>query len=85
MSKPLVAEQQMKEFDPECERHYPMLIVKIVDPGCTLELQIENCVDGVVRRITSTENAERDLKVMLEAISAEFVRVWNNPIRRSHE
>jgi|HubBroStandDraft_5_1064220.scaffolds.fasta_scaffold98903_2 hypothetical protein len=77
MLKPLVAEQKMKEFDPECERHQPLLIIKTVDPGCTLELQIENCKTGVVTRLTSTDDASQDRRQFLNAIEREFLVAWN--------
>lgn len=68
MSEPLVAQQKMKEFDPECERHFPLLIVKAVDPGCTLEFQIENVPSGRVVRITTTESEEHDMQNMRQAL-----------------
>lgn len=76
MRKPLVAQQKMKEFDPECERQFPVLVVKIVDPGCTFEVQIENGVTGRVRRITSTEDDLRDLADARQAILEEFSAAW---------
>lgn len=76
MAKPLVAEQQMKEFDPECERHMPLLIVKAVDPGCTLELQVENVVNGQITRLTSTESVERDMASFEQVIIAQFRLAW---------
>ena len=56
----LVADLNMKEFDPTKERHLPLLIVKAVDPGCTLEPQIENAVTGEVVRLTTTSDAAKD-------------------------
>lgn len=71
-NKPLVAEQCMQEFDPECERHFQIMIVKLVDPGCTIELQIEICKSGKVYRFTSTDNAEQDDAVFATAVLAAF-------------
>jgi hypothetical protein len=75
--KPLVAHQQMKEFDPECERHWPILIVKAVDPGCTLELQIEIPHSKSVIRLTSTDDPGRDKKAFLDAVSKAFSEAWD--------
>ncbi len=72
MNKPLVAQQSMKEFDPECERHYPLITVKAVDPGCTLEFQIENALTGQVTRITTTESEDDDMKTVRQAILEQF-------------
>jgi hypothetical protein len=76
--KPLVAQQQMKEFDPECERHWPLLLVKAVNPGCTLELQIENAVTGKVVRITSTEAPDCDDAYMEAAVVEQFRIAWRD-------
>lgn len=78
MVKPLVADQSMKEFDPECERHFPLLIIKSIDPGCTRELQIEVCLTGEVVRITSTESAARDREVFEAAILNAFRAAWED-------
>ena len=48
-----------REFDPSAETHNFGFLVKIVDPGCTLELQIEER-SGRVTRVTSTEDADAD-------------------------
>ena len=73
-AKPLVALQEvgMKEFDPECERHWPLLIIKKVDPGCTEELQIENAETGEVVRITTTDNPAADMIKFETAILEQF-------------
>ncbi len=76
MAKPLVAEQQMKEFDPECERHHPLLIIKAVDPGCTLELQIEMVSSGKIIRLTSTEDGKVDQQTFEQAILTSFREAW---------
>ena len=77
MTKKLVAHQNMKEFDPECERHYPILIIKAIDPGCTLEFQIE-CVDGLVLRDTTTEDPESDRARFLKEVVRQFNRMWDH-------
>ena len=75
--KPLVAQTPgMKEFDPESEKHYPLLIVKVVDPGCTLELQLEDCVSGTVYRMTTTEDEVDDRKVFRRRLDEVFDLVW---------
>jgi hypothetical protein len=77
--KALVALQKdMREFDPECEKHHPLLIVKAVDPGCTLEIQIENAVTGKVTRITSTESEKADMEAFEAALLAAFREAWRN-------
>lgn len=76
--KPLVAQQQMKEFDPECELHRPLLIVKAVDPGCTTELQIEDCRSGRVVRLTTTDNEVRDALEFEAAILDVFRKAWRD-------
>lgn len=76
MSKPLVAHQRMKEFDPECERHLPLLLVKVVDPGCTLELQIEDCRTGKVTRLTTTDSAAADMLTFKNAVQSALETAW---------
>lgn len=75
--KPLVAHQNMAEFDPECERHKPILIIKTVDPGCTLELQIEDCTTGKVIRLTTTDDPNSDLIGFGKAVLAAFFVAWD--------
>lgn len=79
--KPLVAHQSMKEFDPECERHYPLLIIKAVEPGCTTELQIEDVRNGEVIRLTTTDNASKDIETFKTAVLQAFTKAWNNQTR----
>lgn len=76
MTENLVALSNMKEFNPAFERHFPVLIVKAVDPGCTLELQIESAHDGSVIRLTTTESPEVDKKVFLKAVTDAFTKAW---------
>lgn len=71
-----VAHTNMKEFDPTYERHYPLLIVKTVDPGCTIELQIENSLTGEITRITSTESPDEDERVMVAKLTEVFLDAW---------
>lgn len=75
--KTLVALQQnMREFDPECERHFPILVIKAVDPGCTLELQIEDAATGEVTRLTSRDDPKKDLEVFEKAVLTAFRKAW---------
>lgn len=66
----------MSEFDPTSERHFPLLIIKAVEPGCTTELQIEDVQSGKVTRLTTTEDADQDEALfehaVLEAFRAAF-------------
>lgn len=78
MKNKLVAQQRMKEFDPECELHFPLVIVKAVDPGCTLELQIENAVTGRVTRLTSTDDSQHDMQEFEAALIINFREAWKN-------
>lgn len=73
--KPLVAHQLMKEFDPECEKHYPIMIIKAIDPGCTLEIQIE-CADGRVIRDTTTNDPHGDRIRFRGIVVEQFDRMW---------
>lgn len=63
------------EFNPETETHHFGLLVKFVDPGCTLELQIEECT-GRVTRLTTTDNSEADLRAFKAAVDAAVERVF---------
>lgn len=67
----------MAEFDPKSERHFPLLIIKAVEPGCTTELQIEETISGRVVRLTTAEDAERDEKLFDREVLAAFRRAWN--------
>jgi hypothetical protein len=68
------------EFDPSSELHHFGFLVKAVDPGCTVELQIEE-KNGHVVRITSTESPERDFEVMRSAVVAAFERFFQRYMR----
>ncbi len=70
----------MKEFDPECELHRTLLIVKAVDPvdpGCALELQIENCMTGKVTRLSTTESETVDEIMFVAAVKSAFMDAWS--------
>jgi hypothetical protein len=56
-----------RQFEPDTETHHVGFIVKCVDPGCTLEIQIEER-SGRVTRITTTENPNDDWLRIREAI-----------------
>lgn len=77
VDKELVAQTPggMREFDPECERHYVLLIIKAVDPGCTLELQVE-CADGRVFRDTTRDDPASDKARFKNLILEQFDRMW---------
>lgn len=83
MEKPLVAHQNMQEFDPECEKHFPLLVVKAVDPGCTIELQIENGITGKVTRLSSTESIDRDRDAFEKALLSAFRNAWSHFTHRA--
>jgi hypothetical protein len=78
MARKLRAQDNMKEFDPTSEQHWPLLIVKAVDGGCTTELQIENATNGDVTRVTTTDNEEFDDDEMERALQEAFQIAWNN-------
>ena len=61
------------EFDPTSERHMFGFVVKVVDPGCTIEVQIEEA-DGTVTRITTTESRLSDGVAITQAIMAATLR-----------
>lgn len=67
----------MKEFDPRCECHYPLFIVKAVEPGCTTEFQVENALTGEVKRITTTEDAAEDFLAFRNMVLAVAIEVWD--------
>lgn len=74
---PLNAELGNKEFDPTKEKHHFGFVVKIIDPGCTRELQIEHR-DGTVERYTSTEDEVDDLNVWSRAVRNAFHKLFQN-------
>lgn len=65
-----------REFDPKSEKHFPLLIIKAVEPGCTTELQIEICSTGQVERLTTADDAETDDKLFDEAVLRAFRAAW---------
>ena len=52
-----------RQFEPSTETHHMGFIVKMVDPGCTLEVQVEER-SGRVTRVTTTESSEDDHAVI---------------------
>lgn len=73
------AELGRGEFDPMSETHHFGFVVKSVNPGCTMEMQIEEA-DGRVTRITTTENSLEDYHAMKVAVMAAFDRfLQRNP------
>jgi hypothetical protein len=66
----------MPEFDPKTERHFPLLIVKYVEPGCTTELQIENCISGEVHRFTTTDNSTKDDELFEKMVLEAYRAAW---------
>lgn len=66
---PTYAVDTGKEFDPTTETHHFGFVVKIVDPGCTIEVQIEEA-SGRVTRVTTTENIFLDHKNIRTAVMA---------------
>jgi hypothetical protein len=80
----LVAQSNMREFDPTKELHYPVLLVKLIDPGCTAELQIENAVTGEVTRLTTTEDGD-DEQVFIDALTTAFRAAWDARCRQVYD
>jgi hypothetical protein len=66
----------MPEFDPASEKQFPLLIVKAVEPGCTTELQIEECRTGAVIRLTTTDFPSQDDAAFTIAVVNAFTRAW---------
>ena len=66
-----------RQFEPETETHHIAFQVKIVDPGCTLEVQIEER-SGQVTRVTTTDNQEHDRIAIMTAISEAVVRMFKD-------
>jgi hypothetical protein len=64
----------VSEFDPTSERHFPLLIIKTVEPKCTTELQIEVCDSGEVIRLTTTDDSDFDNAVF----EAEVLDAWRS-------
>lgn len=60
-----------REFDPTSEKHHVALLIKWVDPGCTVELQIERS-NGTVTRLTSTESPAEDRATFTAAVLTAF-------------
>lgn len=65
-----------REFDPETEVHHFGILVKLVDPGCTLEVQIEER-SGQVTRITTTEDRTLDRAEIRKKVNDAVERMLN--------
>lgn len=65
----------MNEFDPTSEKHFHLLTVKAVEPGCTTELQIE-MLDGTLLRFTTTDISERDDELFERQVLNSFRAAW---------
>ena len=74
---PKYATDTRREFDPSTETHHFGFTVKVVDPGCTLEVQIEER-SGQVTRVTTTDNQEHDRIAIMTAISEAVVRMFKD-------
>lgn len=57
----------MAEFEPTSEKHFPLLIIKAVEPGCTTEIQIEDALTGKILRYTTTDDGDADDALFLDA------------------
>jgi hypothetical protein len=66
-----------KQFEPTSETHHFGFVVKAVDPGCTLEVQIEER-DGRVTRLTTTESTSDDREAIRAAIAEAVERFITN-------
>lgn len=75
----------MKEFDPSCERHYPLFSVKAVEPGCTTEWQLENAQTGEVVRVTTTEDPAADSAACLHAVIKMATEAWHEYVNKKVE
>ena len=62
------------QFDPETETHHFGFLVKVVEPGCTLEVQIEER-SGRVTRVTTTESQSHDDVVIRKAVNDALDRM----------
>lgn len=66
----------MTEFDPRSEKHFGLLLIKAVEPGCTTELQIENLLTGAITRLTTTDFPEDDERDFRAAVVDAFDAAW---------
>lgn len=64
-----------REFDPSTECHYQGFTIKVVDPGCTLEIQIEER-SGRVTRITTTDDVTTDKDQIRQAVLEALDRFY---------
>lgn len=70
------------EFDPKSEKHFPLLIIKGIDPDCTFELQIEHGDTGQIERFTTTDDFADDMVKFKHAVLLAFEAVWSRFERR---
>lgn len=63
-----------RQFEPETETHHFGFLVKVVEPGCTLEMQIEER-SGRVMRLTTTESASVDRTAFHKAVNDALDRM----------
>lgn len=63
------------QFDPATEAHHFGFLFKVVEPGCTLEVQIEER-SGRVTRLTTTEDSEDDRAAIRAAIHDVLNRLF---------
>lgn len=75
----------MKEFDPTTERHYGLLYIKAVEPGCTMEWQIENLLTGRIIRGTTTDDPADDRVKFVSAVVDAATAAWEKYQEESHE
>jgi hypothetical protein len=64
-----------REFNPETEVHHFGFQVKIIEPGCSFEVQIEE-FSGRVTRITTTDDIVKDHIVIRNAITEAVNRLF---------
>ena len=72
---PQTAAEAGVEFNPNTEAHHFGFIVKLIDPGCTIEVQIEER-SGRVTRITTTENPDDDRLAINRTIFETMERMF---------
>jgi len=68
------AAENSTQFEPASETHHFGFMVKLVEPGCTSEVQIEER-SGRVTRITTTENADNDYNAIHAAVNLALDRM----------
>lgn len=66
-------------YDPMSEKHFPLLVVKIIDNGNEEELQIENCRTGGITRLSpdgqfDSRTIETTVALCLKSVLREYQR-----------